>query len=239
MATSPDGLFEMNDTHIEQFYRDGYFVAPRLIDRETVENVINDFESQGETVDPSGEWKATGFTHFSSHAETYPRVAQFLQSERLVDMMECLFRSPARLWLGMYAVVRPKGGRGLAWHQDNQYTHILGPALNAFIALDTITEKNAGLWIAPQSHLLGRQPNINEGEGHRRAADPENGQPCPDMAPGDAVFFHRETLHRSGENHTANVRRAFAFQVASDACHYAESGKPIVNRQLLRSVSSS
>ena len=61
MATSPDGLFEMNDTHIEQFYRDGYFVAPRLIDRETVENVINDFESQGETVDPSGEWKATGF----------------------------------------------------------------------------------------------------------------------------------------------------------------------------------
>ena len=43
MATSPDGLFEMNDTHIEQFYRDGYFVAPRLIDRETVENVIDDF----------------------------------------------------------------------------------------------------------------------------------------------------------------------------------------------------
>ena len=115
MATSPDGLFEMNDTHIEQFYRDGYFVAPRLIDRETVENVIDDFESQGETVDPSGEWKATGFTHFSSHAETYPRVAQFLQSERLVDMMERLFRSPARLWLGMYAVVRPQGGRGLAW----------------------------------------------------------------------------------------------------------------------------
>ena len=123
MATSPDGLFEMNDTHIEQFYRDGYFVAPRLIDRETVENVIDDFESQGETVDPSGEWKATGFTHFSSHAETYPRVAQFLQSERLVDMIECLFRSPARLWLGMYAVVRPKGGRGLAWHQDN-HPHI-------------------------------------------------------------------------------------------------------------------
>jgi hypothetical protein len=166
MAMSPSGLFEMNDTHIEEFYRDGYFVAPRLIDRETVESIIDDFESQGETVDPAGEWKATGFTHFSSHAETYPRVAQFLQSERLVDMMERLFRSPARLWLGMYAVVRPQGGRGLAWHQDNQYTHILGPALNAFIALDTITEENAGLWIAPRSHLLGRQPNINEGEGH-------------------------------------------------------------------------
>ena len=150
--------------------------------------MVNDFESQGETVDPSGEWKATGFTHFSSHAETYPRVAQLLQSERLVDMMERLFRSPARLWLGMYAVVRPQGGRGLAWHQDNQYTHILGPALNAFIALDTITEKNAGLWIAPRSHLLGRQPNINEGEGHRRAADPKS-QPCRRWHPAMLCFF--------------------------------------------------
>ena len=114
----------------------------------------------------------------------------------------------------MYAVVRTQGGQGLAWHQDNQYTHILGPALNAFIALDTITEENAGLWIAPRSHLLGRQPNINKGEGTRpRSRSGKRAALSGDGARRCSIF-HRETLYRSGENHTANVRRAFAFQAA-------------------------
>src|SRR5690606_11452786 len=115
----------------------------------------------------------------------------------IVEVFEKILGDQVKLWMGMYATVMPRN-KGLEWHQDNMYTHILGHMLNGFIALDHITRENAGLWIAPRSHLLGRQPNINEDPNdHRRAAEPENGEPCKPMAPGDAVIFHRETLHCS------------------------------------------
>jgi hypothetical protein len=33
------------------------------------------------------------------------------------------------------------------------YSHILGGALNCFVALDKITPDKATLWVAPKSHL--------------------------------------------------------------------------------------
>lgn len=133
----------------------------------------------------------------------------------------------------MNAVVQPHG-HGLAWHQDNMYRHVLGLVLNCFVALDHIDQTNAGLWIAPKSHLKGRQPNINdESEHHKRAADPPNGMPCEPMNPGDAVIFSFETLHHSKQNQTDKPRRAFAFQVASVNCRYADTGKLLEDRVLL------
>ncbi|RKN84367.1 phytanoyl-CoA dioxygenase family protein [Paenibacillus ginsengarvi] len=227
--------FVLTEDMIEQFYREGFFYAPGFITKETVDR-INAEQAEFANKAEGGEWKSNAFVHFDKSAAQFPETASMLSSSTLIDVYERVLGDQVRLWMGMYAVVPPHG-EGLAWHQDNMYTHILGHMLNGFIALDTITQENAGLWLAPRSHRLGRQADLNEsGSKHRRAADPENGMPCNPMAPGDAVIFHRETLHHSKTNHTDKPRRAYAFQVSSAVCRYAETGKLLTDRELLSAL---
>lgn len=220
--------FRLTEEMIEQFYRDGYFYAREFITEGAVAaiNAENQaFAEEGSTK----SWKSRGFIQLEKEREALPSTVAFLTDADIIRVFERILGGDVKLWMGMYAVVPPRG-KGLEWHQDNQYTHILGHMLNGFIALDPISQENAGLWIAPKSHLLGRQPNLSaEGE-HRRAPEPANGIPCDPMKPGDAVFFHRETLHHSKENHTDKPRRAFAFQVSSAVCRYAQTGKLLEDR---------
>lgn len=215
-------LFTLEETHVEQFYRDGYFMAPKLLSRENVDAINACYVKQIAEMEGT-EWRSMGFDD---------EAQAILKSSRLIQMFEQILGGPTRLWLGMYAVVPPRG-RGLEWHQDNMYTHVLGHMMNAFVALDDISSENAGLWIAPRTHLLGRQSNLNAPGEHRRAADPDNPEAVPPLKAGDALFFHRELLHHSKENQTDVPRRAFAFQVSSAYCRYAETGKLLEDREIL------
>lgn len=215
--------YTLPEEDIEHFYREGYCRAPGFLAPEAVERLNALYAEEVAKLEGEKEWKALGFP---------PEAQAELESPRIIGMMERLLGGPVDLWLGMYAVVMP-GGQGLAWHQDNMYTHILGHMCNAFVALDPIDTTNAGLWIAPRSHLAGRQPNLNTGPGHKRAAEPENAMEVGPMAPGDAVIFHREMLHHSKTNHSEAPRRAFAFQVSAASCRFAETGKRVERKRLV------
>ena len=215
MPKTSHSPFQLGEEAIEQFYREGYFLAPQFLTQDAVNRMNEDYAAEVEKLGGSTDWRALPFQE-SAQKELY--------ADRITEMMGRLLGGEVELWLGMYAVVMP-GAEGLAWHQDNQYTHILGHMCNAFVALDEITPENAGLWLAPRSHLLGRQPNLNTGKGHRRAADPDNPVAIERMQPGDAVIFHRELLHHSKTNQSEQPRRAFAFQVSSANCRFAETGK--------------
>lgn len=223
MTTPANNLYRINDDDMQAFYREGYFLARTFLPASSVEIINASYEDQIATLQDKKEWQGLLMSD-AAQAE--------LGSDRIRDCMEQLLGGPTTFWHGMYAVVMP-GGRGLDWHQDNQYTHILGHMCNAFVALDTITPDNAGLWIAPRSHLLGRLPNLNTEEGHKRAAEPENAIPAPDLQPGDALIFHRELLHHSKENRTDRPRRAFAFQVSNANCRFAETGQLVSSREQL------
>jgi ectoine hydroxylase-related dioxygenase (phytanoyl-CoA dioxygenase family) len=220
MELSIDNLFDLTEEHIEAFYREGFFMAPSFLSQDSVEKMNAAYDDEILKLEGEKEWKNFPFAE---------EIQAELQNQRITEMMENLLGGPAQLWLGMYAVVMP-GGKGLDWHQDNQYTHILGHMCNVFVALDDIDVNKAGLWIAPRTHLLGRQPNLNADGPHRRAADPDNPISVEPMKKGDAVIFHRELLHHSKTNHTDTPRRAFAFQVSSANCRFAETGMLIKSR---------
>ncbi|MCR8632051.1 phytanoyl-CoA dioxygenase family protein [Paenibacillus radicis (ex Xue et al. 2023)] len=227
--------FVLTEDMIEEFYREGYFYAPGFLTQEAVDKINKENTEFATQQSSDGKWKSNATLNLAKSQEQFPETVNFLSNTRIIETFESILGDNVKLWMGMYAVVPPHG-EGLAWHQDNMYTHILGHMLNGFVALDHITQENAGLWLAPRSHRLGRQKDLNEvGESHRRAADPDNGAPCRPMAPGDAVIFHRETLHHSKTNHTDRPRRAYAFQVASAVCRYAETGKLLTDREDLSS----
>src|SRR3954447_24416685 len=178
------------DEQIEHFYREGYLLLPGLVSPSRARAVL---EAAPGDLQTDGRWRALVFNHDDPRQDA--PVHQLLVEPAVVEAVEALFAGPARVWYGMFAVVPASGGHGLPWHQDNQYTRLLGPALNVFIALCPISEENAGLWVAPRSHPAGgRRAGRNDtaAPGHREALeDPENGMPLPPMQPGDACIFDR------------------------------------------------
>jgi ectoine hydroxylase-related dioxygenase (phytanoyl-CoA dioxygenase family) len=214
----------LTDDQVEHFYREGYVLAPGLVPQASVRAVLDALPAD---LQASGRWRALVFDH--DHPEKDAPIHRLLVEPAVVDAVERIFETPPRVFYGMLAIVAANGGHGLPWHQDNQYTRLIGGALNVFIALSPVTQENAGLWIAPRSHLLGVQPariNDTTAPGHREAlAEPENGIPLPPMRPGDTCIFDRHTLHRSLSNSTDRHRFAYAAQYQADNTREALTGK--------------
>lgn len=171
-------------------------------------------------------WSPVTFDH--ENPDQQMDIHRALVDDRVLTAVEQLLGAQAQVWYGMGAVVPGGGGRGLPWHQDNQYTHILHHALNTFIALNEITADMATLWVAPRSHLSGVRPSHEHASGHREAdVAPEQALPLPTLRAGDACIFNRNTLHRSLTNTTTQQRVAYAAQYVEASGVYASTGEPI------------
>src|SRR5690349_1520890 len=121
----------LTEESIEEFYREGFIVVRGLVGPATVARVLEAGRRCGE---PTGAgWSARVF---DQNQPTRDReIHEILWDEGVVRAVEQIFESEPRVWYGMLAVVPANGGDGLPWHQDNQYTQLLGGALNVFVAL--------------------------------------------------------------------------------------------------------
>ena len=211
---------------IEEYWREGYLVVPALVDAATVETVLEAARGYGDPVDRGG-WSARIFDHKEPAKDS--QMHQILWDPVLVDTVAQILESEPRIWYGMLAVVPANGGDGLPWHQDNQYTQILGGALNVFVALTEVTPERANLWVAPRSHRMGTQPargsDLYAGAHRQAVVEPENGICLPTLQPGDACIFDRCTYHRSLKNETGRHRYAYAAQYQADNARIASTGK--------------
>ena len=192
----------LTEEQLQHFYREGYVVVPGLLPQDTIDAVLAAAPEIGRE---GGGWGAQAYDH--AHPEAQAGIHRILTEPGIVDAARSIFGNEPRVLYGMLAVVPANGGTGLPWHQDNQYTQVLGGAINIFAALCDITPDKAILWVAPRSHRLGTQPSKAteqaNTQGHREAAvEPENGQPLPTMKAGDVCIFDRNTYHRSLKNET-------------------------------------
>ncbi len=132
--------------------------------------------------------------------------------ERMVDAMEALLGGPVYHFQSKLTAKQPFVGGAWEWHQDYGYWYHNGcvfPHLaSCQVALDRSGRENGCLQMVQGSHLLGRIDHVPvPGEG-QNVADPARMThilarlpvvPC-ELQPGDAVFFHANTLHRSDQN---------------------------------------
>ena len=210
----------LNENQITRYYREGYIVLPQLATPARVKAVRATAEQF--PMQAGGNWTPKIFDHANPTQDA--ALHQLLTDPRIVGAVEQIFDSTARVFYGMLAVVPAQGGKGLEWHQDNQYSHILGRALNMFVAVDDITPDMAILWVSPGSHRWGLQASETK-EGHKKAADPGNGIALPAMKQGDICLFDRYTLHRSLSNTTDRHRYAYAAQYMEYHARFAKTGK--------------
>ena len=154
-------------------------------------------------------WQGTG-------DDLYGLVAR---SPRIVDTMECLLGGEVYHWHSKMAIKDPYTGGAWEWHQDYGYWYQYGclyPYLaTCMIAVDRATKENGCLQVLKGSHLLGR---IDHGKsGSQAGADPERVEVAMktlemvycELDLGDAIFFHCNLLHGSGQNRSPYPRRAF------------------------------
>jgi hypothetical protein len=110
-------------------------------------------------------------------------------------------------------------GAALPWHQDEAYWDPAFDyaALGCWMPLDPATPESGCLRFIPGSqrgpvrahHHVGDDPAVHALETHD--VDASRAVDVP-LAPGGASFHHCRTLHGSGPNQSARVRRAFAIE---------------------------
>ena len=139
------------------------------------------------------------------------------RSERLVDTMEDLLGGEVYHYHSKITAKEPHEGGAWEWHQDYGYWYgngCLFPLMaSAMIALDRSTRSNGCLQVLKGSHFLGRVDHgmldsqqvgadLNRVEQAKKVLDLVY---C-EMEPGDTLFFHCNTLHRSDQNRSPDRR---------------------------------
>lgn len=215
----------LSPTDLAHYHREGYVLVRGLLD--PADCATWRTAALGACTPVTGAaWTPVTFDH--DHPDHRREVHGALVADRVLSAVEQLLGAQAQVWYGMAAVVPGGGGRGLPWHQDNQYTHVLHHALNTFIALNDITPDMATLWVDPRSHLAGLKDSHDRGDGHRETdITPANPLQLPALRAGDACIFNRYTLHRSLTNSAAQHRVAYAAQYIEASGVYAATGEPV------------
>jgi Phytanoyl-CoA dioxygenase (PhyH) len=201
--------------------RDGYLVvrqlftpqeAQLLLDLSTDESIT----SKGfDLVDQEGKktrltlWFTPGDDSFGLMSRSQKMVAavrQLLGSEGEV----CHFHSKVMQ-------KEPRTGGAWEWHQDYGYWYKNGflypdAMLSVMVALTESTVENGCLQVLRGSHKMQRFEHVFIGE--QQGADPDFVQHAEErcelvyaqLQPGDVLFFHSNTLHRSDANNSDRPR---------------------------------
>lgn len=204
---------------IAAFHRDGYILVRSLFDNEEA-NILRETAKADAAFKKNaydlkdGEGGATKLVLWNKVGEdVYGTVAR---SPRIVDAMEQLLGDEVYHYHSKMSIKEPLTGGAWSWHQDYGYWYMNGclypDMASAFIAVDPNTKENGCLQVLKGSHKMGR---VEHGKfGDQTGADPERVENAMklmelvyvEMNPGDVLFFHSNTLHRSDQNKSPNPR---------------------------------
>jgi hypothetical protein len=161
----------------------------------------------------------------------------FSRCPRVVTASAQLMGEEVYHWHSKMMLKEPKVGGAWEWHQDYGYWYLNGclfpNMLSCMVAVDRANKENGCLQVLRGSHHLGR---IDHGrQGTQVGADPERMTAALkrfelvhfEAEPGDAVFFHGNTLHASGPNLSEHSRWSLvmAYNARSNS-PFCETSQP-------------
>ena len=139
--------------------------------------------------------------------------------EKIVESAEFLLDSEVYHYHSKITAKKPHTKGAWDWHQDYGYWYdngILRPDLvSVMTAIDKTDRENGCLQVIDRSHKLGRinhnMVGNQAGADHNRVEHILNqyDRIYVELNPGDSVFFHANTLHRSDDNRSDRTRNVF------------------------------
>jgi ectoine hydroxylase-related dioxygenase (phytanoyl-CoA dioxygenase family) len=209
----------IDEAAVTAFNSDGYVLVRGMLDAEETALLgraahadrVLDEHSFGRA---DGEGGTVRLSLWNHPTETiYGMIAR---CESIVGSMEQLLGGEVYHYHSKMIMKDPLVGGAWTWHQDYGYWYqngVLFPWMaSAFIAIDPATRENGCLQMIRGSHQLGRIDHVLTGE--QAGADQQRVEEVlkrlelvyVEMAPGDTVFFHANTLHRSDQNRSPHPR---------------------------------
>lgn len=227
----------LTPSDVETFHRDGFVLKRGLFDDVVGElntivrtdpaisaAVYSRDDSTGASTDLA-LWHDLGDDLFAAVA----------RSERIVNGLEAIYGGEMAFYHSKLTLKKPKVGGAWEWHQDFGYwyrTGFLFPHLaSVFVALDPSTRENGCLEVLKGSHDLGRlEHGVVSGQvgadiTYVNAAKERLDLVPVEMAPGDALFFHCNLLHASGQNRSDHSRNIFI------SCYNRADNPPIMDHR--------
>ena len=215
------------------YERDGFIIVRNLFSEEEI-NLLGQTARADNAMDKSsssmddGEGNAVRLALWNHPGDgIYGMIAR---CRKLVDRVEDLLDDEAYHYHSKMVLKDAKVGGAWAWHQDYGYWYqngVLSPNLcSVMIAVDKATEENGCMQVLKGSHKLGRINHVLSGD--QAGADMERVEEAKKrlelihatMDPGDAMFFHSNTLHASAANNSDHPRWAMI------CCYNAASNDP-------------
>ena len=214
-------VYRISEADLKKYNEDGFLIVRLLFDAEEMELLRNavvadkDLAEAAYDVNDSQGGKAQIAIWQGTGDDLYGLVAR---SRRIVDTMEGLLGGEVYHWHSKMTIKQPYTGGAWEWHQDYGYWYGYGclyPYLaTCMIAVDRATRENGCLQVLKGSHHMGR---IDHGVRVQLGADEERVEVALktletvycELEIGDAIFFHCNLLHCSGQNRSPNPRRAF------------------------------
>jgi ectoine hydroxylase-related dioxygenase (phytanoyl-CoA dioxygenase family) len=211
----------LTSAQLADYRRDGFLVARSLFDSEEIE-LLRRAAKEDKALDDNAFGRADGaggsvrlslWNHPGD--DIY---GMFARSRRVVDAVAQLLEDEPYHYHSKMIMKQARTGGAWEWHQDYGYWYengVLKPNLcSVFIAVDAATRANGCMQVLQGSHELGRLTHVKIGD--QTGADPERVAAAEErleriyveMAPGDALFFHANTLHRSDQNRSEHDRWA-------------------------------
>ena len=209
----------LSDAQVRDYHADGYVLAKHLFDSAEIELLHRsakedhelDKRSFGRADGEGGTVRLSLWNHPGDGI-----YGMFARCERMVRSCEKLLGGEVYHYHSKMIMKDPKVGGAWAWHQDYGYWYqngVLFPLLTSvFIAVDPSRKENGCLQVLRGSHHAGRINHVLTGE--QAGADREHVEELMkrlelvyvEMDPGDALFFHANTLHRSDQNKSDHPR---------------------------------
>ncbi len=221
MGQSGQGAdFIVSHDQVASFQRDGYLIVRSLFSeeetgliRETMEQDPVVRGSMFDRTDATGA--ATKAVVWLEPGEsTYGLVARV---GRVAKTMSALLGHEVYHYQAKLTAKEPRKGGAWEWHQDFGYWYeqnCLYPDMGSMmLALDASNRENGGLQVLSGSHRMGLMRHEFTTGGQYRV-DPDRLKEVEKVAdhvhcelePGDALFFHCNTLHRSDQNRSEKRR---------------------------------
>ena len=207
------------EEQVSAFHEDGYLIVPGLFDSEEADilrkaaHADSSFGENAYDLEDGEGGKAQLVLWNKAGEDLWGAIAR---SERIVNAMEQLLDDEVYHYHSKMSIKKPRTGGAWSWHQDYGYWYQNGciwPDMgSAFIAVDPNTRENGCLQVLKGSHKMGR---IEHGQyGDQPGADPERTTAAAkvmetvyvELDPGDTLFFHSNTLHRSDQNTSDDPR---------------------------------
>lgn len=223
----------------EEQYRDrGFFVLPEAISsnqlqtvRSICDELIAEQEAEMDRLDTDElNLSRRGSRYFVFLAfKDHPELSDFIFSDLMEEICRATVGDTCLLFWEQFVV---KGASDpnksvFSWHQDAGYVDGLPvpPYVNAWIALDDVSESNGTVYLLPYSEAGTKERvehRVDAATGDRIGYFGDH-RGVPVVAPaGSIAVFSSTTFHRSGPNTTDQLRRAYALQFAVEPVHEAD-----------------